>query len=117
MAGHVMHGHGDKAENRDERTVHERITEALEADPALEASGIEILVDGPEVFLSGTVFRPEDRVRAEEIARTAAGGSPVVYNRLRLFGDGPVAESNLEVDTTVDGTTMHTENGGYDELS
>jgi hypothetical protein len=112
-----MHGHGDKAENRDERTVHERIEDALEADPALEASGIEILVDGNEIFLSGTVFRAHDRVRAEEIVRRVVGGDPVVYNRLGLFGDGPVAESNLNVDTTVDGATMHTENGGYDELS
>ena len=116
MAGHTMEGNGQRGLNREERSVHEQICDALEADPILEASGIEVLVDGSEVFLSGTVFHAADRARAEQIASTAAGNR-TVWNRLGLFTDGPVAPSNLNVDATIDGATRQTEDGGYDELS
>jgi osmotically-inducible protein OsmY len=116
MSGHTLLGVGLKGHRPQDRELHQLICDALERDPFLEASGIEVLVDGREVFLSGTVFTHGDRARAEQIAAEKSG-SRTVYNRLELFSNGPVAESNLNTQSTIDGAVNPTPNGDYDVLS
>ena len=117
MAGHTFAGIGPKGHRREDRELHQRICDALEQHAVIDASGIEVLVDGGEVFLSGTAFSAEDASLAEQIAGGTAGAR-TVYNRLQLFSAGPTGpESNLATESTTDGAVSQTPNGGYDPMS
>jgi osmotically-inducible protein OsmY len=75
-------GRGPRGYRRSDARILEDINERLTDDPWLDASGIEVAVDGGEVTLSGLVDSREARRRAEDIAEGVSGVGYVV-NRLR----------------------------------
>jgi hypothetical protein len=79
-AGH--RGRGPRGYRRSDARILEDINERLTDDPRLDASGIEVAVDGGEVTLSGTVDSREARRRAEDLAESVSGVA-YVMNRLR----------------------------------
>jgi osmotically-inducible protein OsmY len=79
-AGH--RGRGPRGYRRSDARILEDVNERLTDDPRLDASGIEVAVDGGEVTLSGTVDSREAKHRAEDIVESVSGVAGVV-NRLR----------------------------------
>lgn len=67
----------------DEASVINRVAQALVQAGLLRTSNIKVEAEGGEVVLHGRVDNPEERARAEEIARTVAGVSQV-ENRLTV---------------------------------
>jgi hypothetical protein len=76
-------GRGPKGYRRSDERVREDINDRLTDDRRLDASEIEVAVLEGEVTLSGTVFRREDKRRAEDIAEHVSGVTHV-QNNLRL---------------------------------
>jgi osmotically-inducible protein OsmY len=75
-------GRGPRGYRRSDARILEDVNEQLTDDPRLDASGLEVTVDGGEVTLSGTVDSREAKRRAEDIAESVSGVAYVV-NRLR----------------------------------
>jgi osmotically-inducible protein OsmY len=75
-------GRGPRGYRRSDARILEDVNERLTDDPRLDASGLEVTVDGGEVTLSGTVDSREAKRRAEDIAESVSGVAYVV-NRLR----------------------------------
>jgi osmotically-inducible protein OsmY len=80
-------GRGPAAYVRSEARVKEDVCDLLSEDPILDASGIEVRVEGNEVTLDGRVRRREDKRRAEDLAERVYGVAHV-QNNLRLEDDG-----------------------------
>jgi len=82
MAG--MHrGKGPRGYSRSDDRIKEDVCERLSDDSYVDASDIDIRVDGSEVVLSGTVNSREEKRRAEDIAESISGVRNV-ENRLKV---------------------------------
>jgi osmotically-inducible protein OsmY len=76
-------GRGPKGWQRSDDRIREDVSERLTDDPHVDASEMEVQVQGGEVTLAGTVESREMKRRAEDIAH-AVGGVKDVHNRLRV---------------------------------
>lgn len=86
-------GKGPKGYVRSGARILEDVNDRLAEDSLLDASEIEVSVDGTEVTLAGTVESRRDRRRAEDLAQDVLGVT-YVQNNLRVrSASGPNAGS------------------------
>jgi hypothetical protein len=76
-------GRGPKNYTRSDERIHEDVSERLSDDSWLDASEIEVAVQGCEVTLAGTVQSRRDKHRAEHLVE-AVSGVRHVQNNLRV---------------------------------
>jgi osmotically-inducible protein OsmY len=76
-------GRGPKDYRRSEDRIREDVCERLTDNDKVDASNIEVKVQGDEVVLEGTVHSKEEKRRAEDLAETVSGVHDV-QNRLRI---------------------------------
>ena len=76
-------GKGPKGYKRSDERIKEDVCDRLCDNPAIDASDIEIKVDGSEVILTGTVESREAKRRAEDVVESVSGVSNV-QNQLRV---------------------------------
>lgn len=81
-----MHrGKGPKGYRRSEERIREDVCERLSEDDRLDASEIQVQVQGEEVILSGSVHDKEQKRRAEDVVESILGVKNV-DNRIRVTG-------------------------------
>lgn len=73
-------GRGPKGYRRSDDRIREDVNDRLSDDPYLDASEVDVAVNGGEVTLSGTVDSRHARRRAEDIAESVSGVSHVQNN-------------------------------------
>jgi hypothetical protein len=73
-------GRGPKGYRRSDERIREEVSDALTADPQVDASEISVQVVSGEVTLSGSVATREQKRRAEDCAEHVAGVSDVTNN-------------------------------------
>jgi len=76
-------GRGPKAYSRSDERIRDDVNDRLTDDPFLDASHVEVLVEGGEVTLSGIVSSRSDKRRAEDLADNVSGVKHV-QNNLRV---------------------------------
>jgi osmotically-inducible protein OsmY len=76
-------GKGPKGYVRSEERIREDVHERLSYDHSIDASEINIQVEGSEVILSGVVHSREEKRRAEDLVETVLGVRDV-QNNLRV---------------------------------
>lgn len=76
-------GRGPRGYTRSDERIREDVSDRLSDDWRVDASEIEVKVDGGEVTLSGTVNSRDDKRRAEDIAEQCSGVKHV-QNNLRV---------------------------------
>jgi osmotically-inducible protein OsmY len=69
-------------ERRSDESIREEIRVSLSGRPGLDASGVEVEVEGGEVTLTGRVEDRDARWLAEDLVESVPGVS-LVHNRLR----------------------------------
>ena len=91
-AGHGYHEPGARdpgpvstAGRPSDERLQEEIHELLVHHPDVDAGPIEVLVEGGEVTLHGSVAEPDTRWLVEELVASVAGVS-LVHNRVRVAG-------------------------------
>lgn len=109
-------GKGPKNYQRSEERIREDISDRLSDDDSLDASDIEIKVNGSEVTLSGTVETRAAKRRAEDIAEAVSGVSNV-QNQLRVGSTasmGTGQSSSTQSSSSAQGTSSKTKTGSYE---
>jgi osmotically-inducible protein OsmY len=81
--GRNLAGSGPRGRRRSDDSLASEIHEILTHDPELDASEIEIEVQGGAVTLTGTVESGDARLLAEELVESLVGVREV-HNRLRV---------------------------------
>lgn len=81
-------GRGPRGYRRSDERIREDVSDHLTEDAWLDASDIEVSVQGGEVTLSGTVRQRSDKRRAEDAADRISGVTHV-QNNLRVGGEEP----------------------------
>ncbi|HEY1115105.1 MAG TPA: BON domain-containing protein [Chitinophagaceae bacterium] len=84
-------GKGPRGYVRSAERIQEDVYDRLSYDPRIDASNVDIRVEGSEVVLSGTVRSREEKYRAEDLVESISGVSSV-QNNLRVekdMGHGP----------------------------
>ena len=76
-------GKGPKGYQRSDERIREDVCDRLGEHPMIDASDIDIRVEGSEVILTGTVENKEDKRRAEDIAESVYGVRNV-QNQLKV---------------------------------
>jgi osmotically-inducible protein OsmY len=76
-------GRGPKGYRRSDDRIREDISDRLMDDPFIDASEVEVTVEGSEVTLSGSVDSRASRRRAEDLAERVSGVTHV-QNNLRV---------------------------------
>jgi osmotically-inducible protein OsmY len=76
-------GRGPRAYRRSDDTIHEEICELLTHHAEVDASEIEVLVEGGEVTLQGSVEDRDMRWLVEDLVESISGVS-LVHNRIRV---------------------------------
>jgi len=76
-------GKGPKGYQRSDERIKEDVCDRLSDHPMIDASNIDIKVEGSEVILTGTVDSKEDKRRAEDIAESISGVKNV-QNQIRV---------------------------------
>ena len=114
-------GRGPKGYQRSDDRIREDISERLTDDAMIDASEIEVQVQGREVILTGTVRDRNEKRRAEDLAESVSGVNHV-QNNLRIgqqqgshptgteAGDAGAATGNPGIGTA--GATGGTAAGG-----
>jgi osmotically-inducible protein OsmY len=74
---------GQRARRRPDETLAQEIREILANDPELDATDVEIEVEGGAVTLSGVVNESDAKLLAEELVETLPGVREV-HNRIRV---------------------------------
>jgi osmotically-inducible protein OsmY len=74
-----------KSYSRADERVRDDVCERLRDDPFLDASGIEVRVEGADVILGGSVSGSSDKRRAQDLAENVSGVGQV-KNELRVQG-------------------------------
>jgi hypothetical protein len=80
-------GRGPRGYRRSDERILEDVSDRLTEDPRVDASEIQVQVQGGEVTLTGTVDSREARRRAEDVAEGASGVT-YVMNNLRVRQPG-----------------------------
>jgi osmotically-inducible protein OsmY len=104
-------GRGPRNYRRSDERISEDINDRLTDHPYLDASDIEVIVDGGEVTLNGSVESRQAKRLAEDIAESVAGVTNV-ENRLRVTHDASEAinkTTTSAMTTTTDATTEPTQ--------
>lgn len=78
-----MRGRGPKNYRRTEQHLLERVVDALQDDPQLDATDVDVSLSAGDVVLAGSVSSRKDKHRAENLAARATS-LPDVDNRLRV---------------------------------
>lgn len=81
--GRRQTGRGKRGQRRSDETLAQEIHEILTKDPELDATDIEVEVEGGAVTLSGEVHDPHARLLAEELIESLSGVREV-HNRLKV---------------------------------
>lgn len=76
-------GKGPRGYKRSDDRIHEDVSDRLSDDVYVDASDVEVKVEGAEVILSGTVHSREEKRRAEDLAESVSGVTNV-QNLLRV---------------------------------
>ena len=76
-------GRGPKNYQRSDDRIHEDVCERLSMDDRVDASEVEVLVQGGIVTLNGTVRDRLQKRRAEDVAESV-GGVRDIENRIRV---------------------------------
>jgi hypothetical protein len=76
-------GKGPKGWQRSDERLREDVNEALARHPGIDASDIEVRVQGGEVTLTGTVNDRQTKRQAEEVAERVFGAKDV-QNQIRV---------------------------------
>jgi osmotically-inducible protein OsmY len=76
-------GRGPRTYRRSDTTMYEEICESLKNNPDVDATDMEVTVEGGEVTLSGTVEDRDARWLAEDLVESVQGVR-AVHNRLRV---------------------------------
>jgi hypothetical protein len=76
-------GKGPKNYHRSEERIREDVCDRLSDDYVIDASDIDIKVNGSDVILSGTVNSRQEKRRAEDLAESVSGVTNV-QNQLRV---------------------------------
>ncbi len=92
------HGRGPKGYKRSDERIREDISDRLTEDGYLDASNIDVAVDGGEVTLSGTVSDRQSKRRAEDLADAVSGVTHVQNNLRASGGSGTVPETEAIID-------------------
>lgn len=100
-------GKGPRGYKRSEDRIREDVCDRLTFDDRVDASDIDVKVQGTEVVLSGTVHSREEKRRAEDLAE-AIPGVQNVENRIHI--------SNRDSSITGERTTGDTETGTTNEI-
>lgn len=74
---------GPRSRRKSDESLRQEIREILTADPELEATDIEVEVEGGAVTLRGGVVDPDARLLAEELVESLSGVREV-HNRLKV---------------------------------
>jgi osmotically-inducible protein OsmY len=77
----ITSGGGPRLRRKTDDSLAREIHEILTADPELDATDIEVIVEGGAVTLSGEIEHPDARLLAEELTESVAGVR-LVHNRL-----------------------------------
>lgn len=86
-------GRGPKGYKRSDQRIQEDLNDRLADDPYLDASELEVSVNGGEVTLAGAVDSRQARRRAEDLAEQISGVSYVQNNiRVRAIGGPPTTQ-------------------------
>ena len=94
-------GKGPKGWQRSDERVREEVNEALARHPEIDASDIEVKVQGGEVTLSGTVTDRRWKRLAEDVAERVFGANEVQNQiRVKQEGSGRDKSSEREVSRT-----------------
>ena len=80
-------GKGPKGWQRSDERIREEVSEALARHPEIDASDIEVRVQGAEVTLTGTVTERETKRIAEDVVERVFGVKDV-QNQIRVKPDG-----------------------------
>jgi osmotically-inducible protein OsmY len=78
-------GRGPKSYSRSDERIRDDVNDRLTDDPFLDATHVEVAVEGGEVTLTGTVSQRGDKRRAEDLADNVSGVKHV-QNNLRVGG-------------------------------
>ena len=76
-------GRGPRSYRRSDETIHEEVCELLKHHPDVDAGDVEVLVEGGEVTLQGSVDDRDMRWLMEDLVESVSGVS-LVHNRLRV---------------------------------
>ncbi|HVL72380.1 MAG TPA: CBS domain-containing protein [Beijerinckiaceae bacterium] len=79
-------GRGPRGYSRPDERIREDVCERLADDDAVDASAVEVRVEGGEVTLAGTVASRDEKRRAEDLAERVSGVRHV-QNDLRVGGN------------------------------
>jgi osmotically-inducible protein OsmY len=79
-------GKGPRGYRRSDERIREDLCDCLTDDPFLDASDIEVTVEGAEVILVGSVSSRDDKRRAEDLAESISGVKDV-RNSLRVTNE------------------------------
>jgi len=113
-------GKGPKNYKRSEERIKEDVSDKLSDDSFLDASGIEVEVNGSEVTLSGTVDSRYSKHRAEDIAEDVTGVTHV-QNNLRALETTPQENrdknSSANSNTRKSGTDFNKTNNRKDNVT
>ena len=85
-------GKGPKNWQRSDERIREEVNEALARHPEIDASEIEVKVQGGEVILTGTVTDRRAKRQAEDVAERVFGASEV-QNQIRVKPNGQETSS------------------------
>ncbi|HEX6915424.1 MAG TPA: BON domain-containing protein [Chitinophagaceae bacterium] len=108
-------GKGPKGYQRSDERIREDISDRLSDDDYVDASDIEIEVNGPEVVLKGTVTTRAEKRRAEDIAESVSGVQNV-ENRLRCTQPNSAVNMNRYTGTTNNFTGIGNSSGTTSEI-
>lgn len=110
-----MHrGKGPRGYQRSSERIREDVCDRLSEDDRLDASDIEVQIQGNEVILTGSVHNREDKRRAEDLAESISGVRNV-ENRLRVErGEDSFRSSTMNTGTTGSTTTSSSRTTGTD---
>ena len=100
-------GKGPKNYTRSDDRIKEDVNDRLSDSHYLDASDIEVSVDGGEVTLSGTVNSRSDKRRAEDLADSVSGVNHT-QNNLRVSQSSWSSSSNQSTTGTDTSTTTST---------
>jgi osmotically-inducible protein OsmY len=79
-------GKGPRDYKRSDERIREDVCDRLSDDPFIDASDVEVRVEGSEVVLSGVVHSREEKRRAEDMVESISGVSNV-QNQLKVSRD------------------------------
>ena len=77
----IAGGGGPRLRRKTDDSLAQEIHEILTSDPELDATDVEVVVEGGAVTLSGEVEHPDAKLLAEELTESVAGVR-LVHNRL-----------------------------------